>query len=253
MQIQLPQPMSLSFCIIAKNESEVIAGALESIKHVADEVIVGIDDLTTDDTEYIVRKFGIEPFYFHWINNFAWVRNLTIDRAKCDHIFVIDPDERLTQQGHQLINILKNQSDIWNDSFAFNIKNIKRNGELIKVTLGPVRLFPNRPEIRYQFPMHETLMNLGTIRYMTFEALDHVGFDSTLQKVPDRIDRNERMLIERILQNFEDADSWRYLAYWYRFIGSYDQAAICAKEALRLPGEFNPVDYEQLGVIVTGV
>lgn len=241
--------MSLSFCLIAKNESEVIRESLNSIQYVADEIVVGIDDKTTDGTEEIVRSFGVTPFYFHWINNFAWARNLTIDRAKSDHIFIIDPDERLTQQGQQLVNIILKQSNNADEAFAFNIRNIKRNGELIKVTLGPVRLFPNRPEIRYQYVMHETLMNLGTPRYMPMEILDHVGFDTGTEKSVVRSGRNEQMLLERILHNFEDADAWKYLAYWYRYVGENDKASSCAEEALRLPGEFNPDDYTTLGVI----
>ena len=61
---------TLSVCIIAKNESEVIGRCLECVKSFADEIVV-VDTGSTDNTKEIASKYTDKVFDFKWINDFS--------------------------------------------------------------------------------------------------------------------------------------------------------------------------------------
>ena len=51
----------LSILILAKNEEKFIGACLDSVKNIADEIIV-IDDFSTDDTAAICKRHGAKIF-----------------------------------------------------------------------------------------------------------------------------------------------------------------------------------------------
>ncbi|MDE5667144.1 MAG: glycosyltransferase, partial [Clostridia bacterium] len=58
--------MSLSVCLIVKNEIEVIARCLSCVKKFADEIIVA-DTGSTDGTAEEAAKFTDKIFSFEWV------------------------------------------------------------------------------------------------------------------------------------------------------------------------------------------
>ena len=62
--------MSLSVCLIVKNEIEVIARCLSCVKKFADEIIVA-DTGSTDGTVEEAAKFTDKIFGFEWVDDFS--------------------------------------------------------------------------------------------------------------------------------------------------------------------------------------
>src|ERR1039458_754836 len=86
--------MSLSVCLITKDEETNIARALRSVKKVADEIVVA-DTGSTDNTLRIAGDFGAKIFNFVWIDDFSAARNFSISHATKDWILWLDADEEL--------------------------------------------------------------------------------------------------------------------------------------------------------------
>ena len=52
----------VSCCMIVRQGEDTLRNALESVRYFVDEIVVGIDDRTTDHTEEIAKEFGAKVF-----------------------------------------------------------------------------------------------------------------------------------------------------------------------------------------------
>ena len=97
---------TLSFCIIAKQEEEIIETCLKSIKN-ADEIVI-VDTGSTDKTKEIARKYTDKIYDFPWIDDFAAARNYALSKCTGDWVFHIDCDDELEPDGINKIKQLLN-------------------------------------------------------------------------------------------------------------------------------------------------
>src|SRR5215469_15731397 len=88
--------MSLSICIITLNEEANIRRTLESVKDIADEIIV-VDSGSTDSTVPIAQSYGAKVFVEDW-KGFALQKNSALDKATCDWILSLDADEEVSPE-----------------------------------------------------------------------------------------------------------------------------------------------------------
>lgn len=96
--MELNQQIKISSLIIAKDEEQNIARCIESQLACIDEIIVLIDDATTDRTEEIVRSFPqVKCQKVIW-QGFSKTKQTGLSLATNIWIFWIDADEALTQQ-----------------------------------------------------------------------------------------------------------------------------------------------------------
>lgn len=86
--------ITISLCMIVKNEEAVLARCLSSYKEVVDEIIV-IDTGSTDNTKEIASKYADFVYDFAWTGNFSDARNYSFSKATKDYIFCADADEVL--------------------------------------------------------------------------------------------------------------------------------------------------------------
>lgn len=88
--------MSLSICIITLNEEDNIGRTLESVKEIADEIIV-VDSGSTDSTVAIAQSYGAKVFVEPW-KGFALQKNSSLDKACGDWILSLDADEEVSAE-----------------------------------------------------------------------------------------------------------------------------------------------------------
>lgn len=88
---------SLSAILIAKNEERDLPGCLESLKGLADEIILIVSDDTTDRTEEIAKAAGATVTRRKF-DNYALQRQASLDAATNEWCLWIDPDERVTPE-----------------------------------------------------------------------------------------------------------------------------------------------------------
>lgn len=167
--INLLKSPSLSVCLIAKNEEKFLSRCLESIKDIADEIIL-VDTGSEDRTKEIANSYGARVIDYKWEDDFSKARNIYIDSATKDWIFQIDADE--TIEGKDLIKI-KQLIEMENfDAFSFiqrTYSNEENDVNFVKLdenenrkfsgylAVPTIRLFRNFKRIYYQDAVHETI------------------------------------------------------------------------------------------------
>ena len=98
----------LSVCMIVKNEEQYLKQCLESIKNLADEIII-VDTGSTDKTKEIANKYTNKVYNFLWNNDFAEARNVSLKQATGDWILILDADESLSEGDcNEIKELLKN-------------------------------------------------------------------------------------------------------------------------------------------------
>jgi glycosyltransferase involved in cell wall biosynthesis len=106
----------ISVVIITYNEEKNIGRCLDSIRDIADDIIV-VDSYSTDNTERICREFGAR-FIQHPFEGHIEQKNWAITQAKYPHILSLDADEVLSERLKQSIIHAKNN---WKyDGYYFN-------------------------------------------------------------------------------------------------------------------------------------
>jgi len=88
--------MALSVCIITLNEEANIARTLQSVKGIADEVII-VDSGSTDATVALSQANGAKVFVEPW-KGFAPQKNSALAKATGDWILSLDADEEVSQE-----------------------------------------------------------------------------------------------------------------------------------------------------------
>jgi glycosyltransferase involved in cell wall biosynthesis len=106
----------VSVVIITFNEEKNISRCLESVRGIADDVVV-VDSFSRDKTEEIVRKYGAR-FVQHAFEGHIEQKNWAITQAKFPHILSLDADEALDDTLKASILEVKNN---WkHDGYSMN-------------------------------------------------------------------------------------------------------------------------------------
>jgi glycosyltransferase involved in cell wall biosynthesis len=107
---------NLSVVIITLNEEKNIARCLESVKDIADEIVI-VDSFSTDRTEEICRDFNVR-FIKHEFNGHIEQKNWALEQASNLHVLSLDADEELSDILKKSILEVKNN---WlYDGYYFN-------------------------------------------------------------------------------------------------------------------------------------
>lgn len=93
----------LSVVIVAWNEGAVIGRCLQSIKTLADDVVVVVDSDTSDNTREIAKKFKARIFEHPHMGIVEPMRNFAISKAKYDWVLVLDADEEVSSSLEEAI------------------------------------------------------------------------------------------------------------------------------------------------------
>ncbi len=146
----------LSVAIIVRNEQEVIAETLESIRTIADEIIVW-DSGSEDETINLARKKGAKVFQGFWKNDFSAARNACLSKVTADWVLWLDAGEKLDNlAAKKLRNFVDTTAD-------------PQNAYLIMVEIPPTesctageqiaqpRLLPAKAGLKFEGRVRETL------------------------------------------------------------------------------------------------
>ena len=162
---------SVSLCMIVRDEAQHLARALDSVRGLADELVV-VDTGSADRTCDIARIFGARLFSFPWNGSFSDARNYSLRQASGDWILVLDADEVLAPSDlGPLAELAKKGAQV---ACSFTTRNYtdeitRRNwvanaGEYPEQEQGrgwtpseKVRMFPNHPGVRFAGAVHELL------------------------------------------------------------------------------------------------
>lgn len=98
--------ITISVCLIVKNEEKVLARCLTSLKDIGDEIIL-VDTGSSDNTKVIAEEFNCKIYDFKWIDDFSAARNFSFSKANMDYIYVADADEVIDEENIKRFLALK--------------------------------------------------------------------------------------------------------------------------------------------------
>ncbi len=164
----------LTVIIPCKNEEKNIAFCIESIKNIADELLVA-DSGSTDKTKEMASKYGAKIIEREYKNS-ADFKNWAIPQAKHEWILLLDADERatsgLTEEIKSILSMEKpphNGYNIYRRNYLFGIE-VKHSWGKDKV----IRLF-RRDVSRYKdMRVHsEILLSEGNAGFLKGKLLHY--------------------------------------------------------------------------------
>ena len=98
--------VTISLCMIVKNEEKVLRRCLDSVKDLMDEIII-VDTGSTDRTKQIAKEYTEQIYDFQWTDDFSAARNFSFSKATKEYIYVADADEMLDEINRQRFSRLK--------------------------------------------------------------------------------------------------------------------------------------------------
>lgn len=108
--------VQLSVVIITYNEERNIARCLDSVKTVADEIVV-VDSFSTDKTREIVESKGAR-FIQHVFEGHIEQKNWALSHVKYKHVLSLDADEALSEELQK--SILETKNNWAQDGYYMN-------------------------------------------------------------------------------------------------------------------------------------
>lgn len=91
------QKIKLSVVLATRNEEKNIARCLNSVKQIADEIVV-FDENSTDKTREIAKRYGARVYKVLHEPIFHKTKQKALDLARGDWILQLDADERVTKE-----------------------------------------------------------------------------------------------------------------------------------------------------------
>ena len=211
----------LSVCMIVKNEEEALPKCLDSIKGLANELII-VDTGSTDKTVEIAKSYGASVYFFEWIDDFSAARNVSLQHATGDWILWMDADDILPAEQHARLRQLTTAPR--DHAFYFKLENVGGDTS----TCYQLRLFPNVDGVIFEMPVHEqvtpSLMRLNITKHLVADVkVVHTGYTS-----PEVIDQKKQKyltILERWVEAHpEDYLSRAHIALTYHTSGRADDA-----------------------------
>lgn len=239
---------SLSVCLIAKNEENMIRDCLESVKDISNDIIV-VDTGSIDDTKSIALEYTSKVYNYEWNDDFAAARNFCIENAMNDFILSIDCDERLINPKTLLSTLSQLDDNIGGVMVKVVSYNDKKEGKDV-FNSKMVRLFRNQPTIRFEGIIHEQVLN--SILNAGYKLKDsevefiHEGYNHDAVTMRKKQKRNLELLIRQSKQKPNSAYNLFQLARTYLALNDLENAEKEISKAINLSKDDDSVKPQAL-------
>src|SRR3954469_15956876 len=197
-----PAPgLTLSLCMIVRDEESMLPRCLESMKDAVDEIVI-VDTGSTDKTVEIAESYGAKVLHHEWTGDFGAARNVSFDAATSDWIVYLDADEVLYDGEAARLRALTGRT--WREAFFLVEDN--HTGDIedgTSVHHNALRVFRNRPEYRFKGRIHEQIAHsLPGFLVERIESTDvrmeHFGYLGVVREEKDKSRRNLELLERQV-------------------------------------------------------
>ena len=197
---------TLALVMVVKNEEKGLEKAILSCKDFVDEIVIAIDNTSSDKTEEIARRYTSNIKKFDWCDDFAWARNFAHAGVKSDWILFLDGHEyvskceqleqALSVDGDGLLTIVRMESGA-----EFRNPRIYKNG------------------VQFEGAVHEHQLCQKTFLYTKF-VIQHDrpnGQDKASADIRDaqRDEQLPRIMGERLKKDKRDTNASFHLVLYY--------------------------------------
>ena len=163
--------ISISLCMIVKDEERVLKRCLDSVKDIVDEIVI-VDTGSKDKTKDIARKYTDKLYDFKWEDDFSKARNFSFSKATKEYILWLDADDVILNEDKEKLLELKSSLDKNVDivMMKYNIA-YDKNGKAT-YSYNRERLVKRDKGYKWVSPVHEVIVPSGNIIFSDI-AISH--------------------------------------------------------------------------------
>ncbi|KGF73298.1 glycosyltransferase [Neosynechococcus sphagnicola sy1] len=228
--------MTLSLCMIVKDEAQNLPHCLASVRAVVDEMVV-LDTGSRDGTPEIAQAQGARVYDFAWGDDFAAARNAALKYVQGDWVLVLDADEvllpeiipalkKVIQHPHYLlVNLLRQEVGAGQSPYS----------------LVP-RLFRHHPAVHFSRPYHESVEESiaqmrqrepqWQLRYLPQVSILHSGYQPTAIAARNKLNRGRSIMEAYLATHPGDAYLCSKLGALYVQSGALKRGITLLKQGL---------------------
>lgn len=226
--------LTVSACVIARNEEKNIARCIRSFRNFVDEIVV-VDTGSTDGTVSIAEGLGARVLHFEWCDDFAAAKNFALDQVSGDWIVFPDADEYFCEECAPKIRESIGVAERGGYSLiSCVLRNIDPENPDCKIPESlATRIL--KKGVRYRYAIHEEPYADGKAKILFAEKfrffMVHTGYSPRIS--PDKAKRNLAILLREITR---ETDPMRrgvydlYLSDSYMTLRKFDK---CYEAAAR--------------------
>ena len=102
--------ITISLCMIVKNEENTLSRCLDSVRGAVDEIII-VDTGSSDRTVEIAKRYTDKVYGFDWIDDFSAARNFAFSKASSEYCMWLDADDVILKDDFEQLKNLKASLD----------------------------------------------------------------------------------------------------------------------------------------------
>lgn len=228
--------MSVSLCMIVKDEEENLIRCLNSIEGLVSEIIL-VDTGSTDHTVPIALQYGAKVFRRPWSGSFSEARNFALSKATGTWILMMDADDELEPGDRDALLGLVRESDGTPEVYCG--KTLSYSGDRadcsnILVTMT-IRLIRNGRGYFYRGRVHEQLAGTEGPPNLTATEIRfyHYGYLASEIKKKEKHRRNMKLIRRELEDDPENGFMQFNLGNEYLTIGKTEEAMKCYQGSYR--------------------
>ena len=155
--------ITISLCMIVKNEEQTLPRCLDSVRHLVDELVI-VDTGSTDRTVEIARSYTDRIFPFSWQDDFAAARNFSFEQATMDYCMWLDADDVLEAEDQARFVRLKETLPPDTDMVMLPYHTAFDEAGRPTFTCNRERLVRRAAGFRWAGAVHEAIAPSGVVR-----------------------------------------------------------------------------------------
>ena len=98
--------ITISLCMIVRDEEDVLARCLDSVREAVDEIII-VDTGSKDCTKEIAGRYTDKIYDFKWRDDFSAARNFAFSKGRMEYLMWLDADDVLPEPSLRALLELK--------------------------------------------------------------------------------------------------------------------------------------------------
>lgn len=183
--------ITISLCMIVKNEERILRRCLDSVADLVDELVI-VDTGSEDATKEIAAEYGAAVYDFAWVDDFSAARNFAFSKANGDYVYSADADEVLDEENRGRFRRLKETLLPEIEIVQMKYRNQMRFDTVYNFDeeYRP-KLFKRRREFVWEAPIHEAV-RLTPLVYDSDVVIDHLPEASHAKRDLDNFYRHCR-------------------------------------------------------------
>lgn len=156
--------ISLSLCMIVKNEEAVLERILKPVSQVMDAILIA-DTGSSDRTKEIAEQYTSQVFDFPWCDDFSAPRNFLLEKVRTDYWMWLDADDVLDEENLEKLKSLKETLNPGTDVVMMEYAAGFDQSGRTTFSYFRERIMKTSRNFRWNGAVHETVIPEGNIIY----------------------------------------------------------------------------------------